>query len=55
VRSGAIAEFAGVAAPYEHPGRPDVTLDAEHETLDACVAKIIGKLDHYLERRCGTE
>jgi adenylylsulfate kinase len=41
-RSGEIASFTGISAPYEAPGRPDLTVDTELEPLGQCVDAIIG-------------
>jgi adenylyl-sulfate kinase len=35
-RSGLIAEFSGVTAPYEPPLDPELTLDTENASVDVC-------------------
>ncbi|HTE54017.1 MAG TPA: adenylyl-sulfate kinase [Kofleriaceae bacterium] len=46
-RAGEILDFTGVSAPYERPDHPELALDTESLSLDACVDRII----HYLEER----
>ena len=45
-RAGEIAEFTGVSAPYERPGSPELALDTETQSVDACIDTIVD----YLER-----
>lgn len=40
-KTGVLAGFTGVSAPYEEPLDPDVVLDTEHNSIDACVEKLI--------------
>jgi len=43
-RAGKIKDFTGVSAPYEEPLTPEIILDTEHETVEACAAKVIDYL-----------
>jgi adenylyl-sulfate kinase len=45
-RAGEIADFTGVSAPYERPGQPELALDTEALSLDACIDQIIEYLEH---------
>jgi bifunctional enzyme CysN/CysC len=38
---GEIPAYPGVSAPYEVPSNPDLVLDTEQLTLDACVEKVV--------------
>jgi bifunctional enzyme CysN/CysC len=49
-RSGEIADFTGISAPYEAPTQPDVELDASSVTLEAAVAAV---LDAFSARTSG--
>jgi adenylylsulfate kinase len=40
-RAGDIAEFTGVSAPYEEPHEPEIIIDTDRESLQACAEKII--------------
>jgi len=44
-RAGEIAEFTGVSAPYERPLGPELTLDTDHSSPDACVDTIVQHLE----------
>ena len=46
--AGEIKNFTGVSDPYEAPTQPDVLLESDKETVEECVAKIIGKLDELM-------
>ena len=45
-RSGEIAEFTGVTAPYETPESPELTVDTDRFTVDQSVASVL----EYVER-----
>jgi bifunctional enzyme CysN/CysC len=45
-RSGEIAEFTGVTAPYEEPDSPELTVDTDRFTIDESVASVL----EYIER-----
>ncbi len=45
-RSGEIAEFTGISAPYEAPESPELVVDTRKAAVDQCVAQIVG----YVER-----
>ncbi|MFW0760797.1 adenylyl-sulfate kinase [Staphylococcus cohnii] len=47
VRSGEIAEFTGVNAPYEAPTQPEITLDTETLSVEASVSKIMDYLQKH--------
>jgi adenylyl-sulfate kinase len=57
-RRGEIAEFTGVSAPYEPPEQPELALDTDARSLDACVDAIVEHLrrEGFLsgEERAGT-
>jgi bifunctional enzyme CysN/CysC len=38
---GEIKEFTGISAPYEEPEDPDVVIDTRHESVEACVEKLL--------------
>ncbi|HVI88063.1 MAG TPA: adenylyl-sulfate kinase [Dongiaceae bacterium] len=40
-RKGEIPEFTGISAPYEPPEEPNLVVDTQHLTIDACVAAVI--------------
>ena len=44
-RSGEIAEFTGISAPYEPPQNPDLRVDTANRTIDQCVAQIVGYVE----------
>lgn len=52
---GEIAHFTGVSDPYEEPQAPDVRLDTERQSVEQCVATILGALESrgYLGTRTG--
>jgi adenylylsulfate kinase len=43
-REGTIKHFTGVDDPYEEPENPELILDADTETIDECVEKVVEKL-----------
>jgi adenylyl-sulfate kinase len=44
-RRGVVPEFTGISAPYEAPLNPEVLLDTENASEDACVAKLLLKVE----------
>ena len=48
-RSGEIAEFTGVSAPYEPPEDPDLIVRTDLLSVEECLAE----LARYVERSCG--
>jgi bifunctional enzyme CysN/CysC len=40
-RAGEIADFTGVSAPYDVPANPELIVDTETQSLDACVHAIV--------------
>ena len=46
-RRGEIQEFTGISSPYDVPEKPELVIDTEHNSLEACVEDII----RYLGRR----
>ena len=46
-RAGKIPDFTGISAPYEAPGKPEITVDTARYNVDECVQQII----IYLEER----
>ena len=43
-RAGKIAEFTGIASPYETPLNPEITLDTSTKNIDECVLTILAFL-----------
>lgn len=39
---GEIKDFTGISSPFEEPESPDIVLDTVHESLDACVERLLG-------------
>jgi bifunctional enzyme CysN/CysC len=44
-RSGEIAEFTGVTAPYEAPDSPELTVDTDTLSVEQCVTMVLGYVD----------
>jgi len=44
-RTGEIAEFTGVSAPYEPPDRPDLVVNTAEQSVEVCVDAIIAHVD----------
>jgi len=44
-RSGEIPEFTGISAPYEEPQNPDIVLDTENLSVQACVEQLLKYID----------
>ena len=44
-RSGEIAEFTGVTAPYEAPDRPELTIDTDSLSIDQSIAAVLAYVD----------
>lgn len=44
-RAGEIKQFTGIDDPYEPPLNPELECRTDLESLDDCVAKVIGKLE----------
>jgi bifunctional enzyme CysN/CysC len=44
-RTGEIAEFTGVTAPYEAPDSPELTIDTDDLSVDQCVSTVIEYVD----------
>ncbi|QGY38976.1 adenylyl-sulfate kinase [Pseudodesulfovibrio cashew] len=40
-REGKIKNYTGISAPYEAPQNPDLRLDSDKETLEACVEQVM--------------
>ncbi len=43
-RSGDLAHFSGISAPYEEPQSPDITVNTEKHSAESCVYEIIHEL-----------
>jgi adenylylsulfate kinase len=43
-RAGEIPEFTGISSPYEEPSNPDLVLDTDSATLEACKESVLGLL-----------
>jgi len=48
VRSGAIAEFTGISAPYEAPLQPELRIDTAQATLAQSVDAVLHRLQDFL-------
>jgi bifunctional enzyme CysN/CysC len=48
-RSGEIADFTGISAPYEAPDRPDLEVDTSTQSVDECVAAILDHVTGHFE------
>jgi adenylylsulfate kinase len=46
-RAGEIPHFTGISSPYEEPEAPEVVVETDTRSLEACVDQLVG----YLERR----
>jgi adenylyl-sulfate kinase len=46
--NGEIEAFTGVSAPYEVPKNPDIVLDTEKMTFEACAVKVVEYLESVL-------
>jgi adenylylsulfate kinase len=44
-RAGAIKDFTGISSPYEAPQNPELKVDTGSQSLEACVAQVIGHLE----------
>jgi bifunctional enzyme CysN/CysC len=44
-RSGEIAEFTGVTAPYEAPDSPELTIDTDSLTIDQSIAAVLAYVE----------
>jgi adenylylsulfate kinase len=44
-RSGKIPEFTGISAPYEAPDKPEITVHTDKQSMDECIATILGYLE----------
>ncbi len=44
-RRGEIRNFTGIDDPYEPPERPELTLDTRALSVEACVARVLQRLD----------
>ncbi len=44
-RAGKIAEFTGISDPYDVPEHPELRLDTENQSVDACAHQVILKLE----------
>lgn len=44
-RAGEIPEFTGISAPYEEPANPDIVVDTENLSVQACVEQLIKYID----------
>ena len=48
-RTGEIAEFTGISAPYEAPDRADLVVDTSTQSVDECVATILDHVAKHFE------
>ena len=47
-RAGEIPQFTGISAPYEEPQNPDIVLDTENLSVQACVEQLLKYIDAQL-------
>ncbi len=47
-RAGEIPDFTGISAPFEEPNNPDVALDTENLSVQACVEQLLKYIDAQL-------
>lgn len=47
-RAGEIPEFTGISAPFEEPQNPDIVLDTENLSVQACVEQLLKYVDAQL-------
>jgi bifunctional enzyme CysN/CysC len=47
-RAGEIPDFTGISAPFEEPNNPDVALDTENLSVQACVEQLLKYVDAQL-------
>lgn len=43
-RAGEIKDFTGVSSPYEEPVSPEISVDTGSQSIEECVAEVIGLL-----------
>lgn len=48
-RAGKIFDFTGISSPYEPPENPNIVIDTEGKSVEACVNEIIEQISDYLE------
>ena len=48
-RAGQLPAFTGIDDPYEPPLQPEVECRTDRETLEECIAKVLGAIDRALE------
>ncbi|MCU7936673.1 MAG: adenylyl-sulfate kinase [Candidatus Thiodiazotropha sp. (ex Dulcina madagascariensis)] len=44
-RAGEIANFTGISSPYEPPDKPEITIDTNERSVEACVDEMIDALE----------
>ncbi|MCU7863499.1 MAG: adenylyl-sulfate kinase [Candidatus Thiodiazotropha sp. (ex Lucinoma borealis)] len=44
-RAGEIPNFTGISSPYEAPEKPEITIDTEHSTVEACIDSLLESLE----------
>lgn len=44
-RAGEIPHFTGISSPYEAPLNPEIVIETENRSVEACVAEMIGILE----------
>lgn len=48
-RAGKIFDFTGISSPYEPPENPQIVIDTEGKSVEACVNEIMEQIAEYLE------
>ena len=52
-RSGEIAEFTGISAPYEAPHQPDLVIDTAANDIDVCIDQLVAYVGEKFRRNGG--
>ncbi len=47
-RAGEILDFTGISAPYEEPNNPDIVVDTENLSVQACVEQLLKYVENQL-------
>ena len=49
-RTGEIADFTGISAPYEEPAAAELEVDTDRDTVDDCVQRIVDYIERCFSR-----
>lgn len=50
-RAGLIDDFTGISAPYEEPANPNLTIDTNSESINACLDKLTSYVDDKIRHK----